>query len=300
MSVYSIKDLEQLSGIKAHTIRIWEQRYQIFSPKRTATNIRFYNDEDLKLILNIASLQHFGYKISKIVKMTWAERQEEVRNLSVKNQSYDDQVNELSVSMIDLDETYFNQIIDTSISQIGLEKTMMEIIYPFLQKIGVLWITNSINPAQEHFISHLVRQKLIVLTNELLPAKNNSPLFVLFLPDGELHELGLLFANYMIRSRGIKTLFFGQIVPLSALEEVYQEKKPEFMFTCITANPGASDIQAYVNSISEKFKDTKILVTGPQAVNNGLKSPKNVKILSHFHDLIDIVEAESKSKSASI
>lgn len=290
MSIYSIKNLEHLSGIKAHTIRIWEQRYNLFTPKRTSTNIRFYDDEDLKLILNIASLQHFGYKISKIVKMTWEERLEEVRKLSVENQSYDDQVNELSVSMIDLDEAYFNKIIDTSIDQIGLEKTMMEIIYPFLQKIGVLWLTDSINPAQEHFITHLIRQKLIVMTNELPMAEKDRPLFVLFLPDGELHELGLLFANYMIRSRGIRTLYFGQIVPLTALEEIYQEKKPDYMFTCITTNPTAEDIQNYVSTISDKFTGTQILITGPQAVNNGIKSPKNVKILSHFHALIELSE----------
>lgn len=297
MSVYSIKDLEHLSGIKAHTIRIWEQRYKIFSPERTSTNIRLYSDEDLKLILNIATLQHFGYKISKIVQMTWSEREEEMRQLSNKSHSYEDQVNALSVAMIDMDEAYFNEIIDTCESNIGLEKTMMEIMYPFLQKIGVLWITNSINPAQEHFITHLIRQKLIVSTSQLKISKE-GPLFILFLPDEELHELGLLFANYMIRARGIRTMFFGQIVPLGALEEVYVEKKPDYMFTCITTSPGSSEIQSYVNQIGNKFIDSKILLTGPQAVGNGISCPKNVKILTHFHDLIEL--AESHRQQANI
>ncbi len=289
MSVYSIKDLEHFSGIKAHTIRIWEQRYGIFTPQRTSTNIRFYSDEDLKLILNIASLQHFGYKISKIVGMNWDERQETVRRLSVENKSYPDQVNELSVAMIDLNETYFNQILDTSVDEIGLEQTMMQIIYPFFQKIGTLWITDAINPAQEHFISHLVRQKIIVMTNQL-EFSDSGPLFVLFLPDKELHELGLLFANFMIRSRGLKTMFFGQIVPIDALEEVYLEKKPEYMFSSITSSPPIDEMQSYINTLGKKFKETKILLTGPQVVNQGFSCPDNVEILGHFDSLISLID----------
>lgn len=285
MSIYSIKDLEHLSGIKAHTIRIWEQRYQLFSPQRTSTNIRFYSDDDLKLILNIASLQHHGYKISKIVGMPREARQQEVQRLSLANKSFEDQVNALSVAMIDLDEVFFNKIVDSNVKNVGFERTMMEIIYPFLQKIGILWMTNSINPAQEHFISHLVRQKLIVATDKLkVPSK--GPLFVLFLPDGELHELGLLFANFMLRSRGVRTLFFGQILPLKALEEVYHHVNPSFMFTCITSSPGSGEIQSYINSLSQKFKDSTILITGPQVVGAGLSQISNVEQINQFGDLI--------------
>lgn len=291
MSVYSIKDLEHLSGIKAHTIRIWEQRYQLFSPQRTATNIRFYSDDDLKLILNIASLQHHGYKISKIVGMPREARQQEVQRLSLANKSFEDQVNALSVSMIDLDEEYFNKIVESNVKNVGFERTMMEIIYPFLQKIGILWMTNSINPAQEHFISHLVRQKLIVATDKLkLPT--NGPLFVLFLPEGELHELGLLFANFMLRSRGFRTMFFGQILPLKALEEVYHDVNPPFMFTCITSSPSSTEIQSYINTLSQKFKESTMLITGPQVVGAGLSLNSNVEQISRFQDLISFLESK--------
>jgi MerR family transcriptional regulator, light-induced transcriptional regulator len=289
MSVYSIKDLEHLSGIKAHTIRIWEQRYQLFSPQRTATNIRFYSDDDLKLILNIASLQHHGYKISKIVGMPRELRQQEVQKLSLANKSFEDQVTALSVAMIDLDEGYFNKIVDSNVKQIGFELTMIKIIYPFLQKIGILWMTNSINPAQEHFISHLVRQKLIVATDELKVPKN-GPLFVLFLPEAELHELGLLFANFILRSRGVRTLYFGQIVPLKALEEVYHNVNPEFLFTCITSSPSSKEVQSYINSLSQKFGDSTILITGLQVIGAGLSPSSNVEQISRFEDLISFLE----------
>jgi len=162
VSTYSIKDLEHLTGIKAHTIRIWEQRYDILSPKRTDTNIRYYDSTDLKHMLNIALLNNNGYKISKIAKMSQEEVFEAVLQTIDKNNNYSDQINALTVAMIDLNEAQFEKIMSTNILQIGFEDTMLNIIYPFLTKIGFLWQIDSINPAQEHFMTNLIRQKLIV------------------------------------------------------------------------------------------------------------------------------------------
>ncbi|MDX5478997.1 MAG: MerR family transcriptional regulator, partial [Cyclobacteriaceae bacterium] len=162
MSTYSIKDLEQLSGIKAHTLRIWEQRYSLLSPKRTDTNIRYYDDEDLKLILNVALLNDNGIKISKIASMSSEEMREQVVKMTEKSLTHDDQIHALTICMIEMDEERFDKVLSTNILKIGFEQTMMNIIYPFMSKIGVLWQTGAINPAQEHFISNLVRQKLIV------------------------------------------------------------------------------------------------------------------------------------------
>ena len=209
MSVYSIKDLEHLSGIKAHTIRIWEQRYELFSPQRTATNIRFYSEEDLKLVLNISTLRNHGLKISKIVNMSPQAIIDEVQKWIVESELFEDQIHELTKAMVDMDEFVFNQTLNQNIEKHGFEKAMMQIIYPFMNKIGILWLTNAINPAQEHFISHLVRQKIISVTDQL-EYKIEGPLFFLFLPEGELHELGLLLANYLLRARGVRTVFFGQ------------------------------------------------------------------------------------------
>jgi len=285
MSVYSIKDLEHLSGIKAHTIRIWEQRYQIFSPQRTETNIRFYSDNDLKLILNIALLYNNGLKISKIVAMSPPEITHQVKVLSEDSTSFDDQINAMTVAMIDINEQEFNKVINSDIEKFGFEKTMTEIIYPFLKKIGILWVTNSINPAQEHFISHLVREKLIVHTEKIV-FEENAPLFLLFLPEGELHELSLLFANYILRARGFRTIFFGQSVPLNAMEEVYFELNPEYVLTVMTTVPDPSEVQDYVNTIGKKFSEAQIFITGAQVVGNMIECTENMQILNQFEDLM--------------
>ncbi|MEO1254142.1 MAG: MerR family transcriptional regulator, partial [Bacteroidota bacterium] len=275
MSVYSIKDLEHLSGIKAHTIRIWEQRYNLFSPQRTATNIRYYNEDDLKLILNISTLKNHGFKISKIVSMPTEELQEEVKKVGFESESFEDQISALTLAMIDMDEKSFGSILNSNISKIGFEDTMMQIIYPFMRKIGVLWLTDSINAAQEHFISHLVRQKLIAAT-DAIEDPTNGKLYILFLPEGELHELGLLFANFLIRSNGNRTVFFGQTVPLNALEEVYHKLEPDYILTALTTTPDSSEVQGYVNKLSSKFKDAEILITGNRVVGQDLEIPENV------------------------
>ena len=167
MAIYSIKDLEKLTGIKAHTIRIWEQRYQIVMPKRTRTNIRYYDDNDLKYLLNVALLNKNGTKISKIAKMGEQEIAVKVAELSEVSFENTTQLDALTISMIEMDEYKFDKIISTNIDQLGFEKTMIEIINPFLEKLSVLWLTGSINPAQEHFISCLIRQKIIVAIDKV-------------------------------------------------------------------------------------------------------------------------------------
>ena len=170
MAIYSIKDLEKLSGIKAHTLRMWEHRYKIIEPQRTETNIRYYLDEDLKFILNVALLNKNGIKISKISKMSKEEIAQKVAAISEINFEYGTQLDALTISMIEMDEFKFDRIISTNIQQLGFERTMLEIIYPFLDKLSLLWLTGSINPVQENFMSYLIRQKLIVaIDNESLP-----------------------------------------------------------------------------------------------------------------------------------
>lgn len=293
MSVYSIKDLEHLSGIKAHTIRIWEQRYDLFSPQRTATNIRFYNDDDLKLILNIASLKEHGFKISKIVAMPKDLLEEEVRKIGFENRSYQDQVSALTLAMIDLNEDAFSLILDECTSTHGFEKAMMEIIYPFMRKIGILWLTNSINPAQEHFITHLVRQKIIVATDQA-EINNEGPLFLLFLPEGELHELGILFANFLLRMKGARTIFFGQTVPLDAIEEVYLKISPAYIITALTTAPETKEVQKFIKKLGSKFQECQVYVTGSRVIGQDIEFPSNVGVLNQFEDLIQLIQSTVK------
>ena len=196
MGQFSIKEIEQLTGIRAHTLRIWEQRYDLPKPKRSGGNVRFYDDEDLRLLLNISVLNRNGLKISEITKLTEKEIGARVDLLASSEGGMSVQIHAMLSAMLDLDESRFNRVLTSCILQSGLERTMMEVVFPFMSKIGLLWQTGSLNTAYEHFMSALLRQKLIVAIDgqdeKLLPAPKN---FLLFLPEGEYHELGLLFGH---------------------------------------------------------------------------------------------------------
>ncbi len=288
MSNYSIKDLEQLSGIKAHTLRIWEQRYNIISPSRTDTNIRTYADTDLKLVLNIALLKDHGYKISEIAKFSQDEMHQEVIKISEQKMNYPDQIHSLTIAMLDLDEDRFEKIINTNILQFGFENMMIHIIYPFLSRIGTLWITGSIGPAQEHFMSNLIRQKVIVaIDGQVVKQKPTQKKYVLYLPEGEMHELGLLFANYIIRARNHQTVYLGQSLPFNEIEFAHDIHKPDYIFTAITSVPTGNEVQPYVNKLAERFKDSTIYITGYQVVGQDIVAPSNVKIINNVYQLIE-------------
>jgi MerR family transcriptional regulator, light-induced transcriptional regulator len=289
MSNYSIRDLEQLSGIKAHTLRIWEQRYDILKPDRTDTNIRTYDDKDLKLVLNIALLKDHGYKISEISKMEADEMSKEVMLISDKQLNYPDQIHALTISMLDLDEERFEKIVSTNTLQFGFENMMINIIYPFLSRIGTLWITGSIGPAQEHFISNLIRQKLIVAIDGQLPSlRQGAKKYLLYLPEGEMHELSLLFGNYIVRSRQNKVIYLGQSLPFNELAFACTIHKPDYIFSVITSVPGQDEIQRYVYRLAKEFPDTKILLTGYQVVGQDIDCPDNVEIITQIRQLMEI------------
>ena len=290
MSNYSIRDLEQLSGIKAHTLRIWEQRYNIIQPKRTDTNIRLYDDQDLKLVLNISLLKDHGHKISEISKLSLNEMSKAVITITDQKLSYPDQIHALTLSMIDLDEERFEKIISTNFLQNGFTNTMIYIIYPFLNRIGTLWVTGSIGPAQEHFITNLVRQKIIVaIDGQVVKYHPDSKKFILYLPEGELHEMGLLFASYIIRSRHHKVVYLGQTLPFNELIFAYDIHKPDYIFSVITSVPANDEVQAYVDTLSEQFPDAKILLTGYQIVGQDIQLGDNCKIINKIDDLVEIL-----------
>ncbi len=291
MCVYSIKDLEQLSGIKAHTLRIWEQRFNIISPNRTDTNIRLYSDDDLKLVLNISLLKDNGYKISKIVKMSEEEMRTEAIKLTEKKLTYPEQIQALTLAMIEMDEQRFEKIMASNILQLGFEKTMINVVFPFFQRIGILWQTGSISPAHEHFVSHLVRQKLMVaIDGQYHMITDHSKKFLLFLPEEETHELTLLFSSYIIKVRKHHPIYLGPDSPLEAIKSIYDVHKPDYLLSIATSAPGLSQIQNYVNKLSELTPDATVLLSGFQIVGQELKRPSNVIFMNHFEDLISFVE----------
>lgn len=279
MGKYSIKELEQLSGIKAHTIRIWEKRHKLIQPERTQTNIRFYSDEDLKKIINVSVLNNHGLKISKIATLTPDDLNKKVFALAVTQNSTDLYIDQLIVSMVDLDEEKFEQLISSLNLKFGLERMVTEIIYPFLDKIGVLWQTNNITPAQEHFISNLVRQKLIVAIDGLpIPAKNGTRA-VLFLPEHELHELGLLFQYYLVKKSGIRTYYLGQGVPHNDLKKVVEDHLPHYLIASLTSHSPIESMQEYVDKLSADFPHIKIFLSGSAIRKSDLRCPSGITIL---------------------
>jgi len=232
---YSIKDLEKLSGIKAHTIRIWEKRYKLVEPARTSTNIRYYTDEDLKKLLNVSMLNRYGFRISNIVAMSQEEMNRRLTDISLHDSDYDLEVENLVLSMIELDESRFERILSSSIVKYGFEETMTGILHRFFEKIGVLWQTGTITPAQEHFVSNLIRQKLIkAIDNLKFPDAINLKSFLLFLPENEYHEIGLLFFHYLIKKHGHQVIYLGQNVPIHDLKEIATLREIDFLFTSIT------------------------------------------------------------------
>ncbi|MBX2927475.1 MAG: MerR family transcriptional regulator [Saprospiraceae bacterium] len=292
MAIYSIKDLEKLSGIKAHTLRIWEQRYGLIEPKRTKTNIRYYEDEDLKFILNIALLNRNGFKISKIAGMTKANIAEKVASLSEMNFEYGTQLDALTLSMIEMNEFKFDRILSANIQQIGFERAMLEIIYPFLDKLSLLWLTGSIHPVQENFISYLIRQKLIVAIDKApLLSGPKVKKFLLYLPEGERQELTLLFMHYLVKSRGYQVVYLGQDISLADLRDAGQILSPDFIFTMITETFGKEPVQRYVDKLADAFPDCRLLLSGYQVIAQNVKAPENAVILSSLDQTLEFLES---------
>ena len=291
MAVYSIKDLEKLSGIKAHTIRIWEQRYGILEPQRTKTNIRYYQDEDLKLLLNVALLNKNGIKISKIAKMGDQELAEKVAAISEINFEDGTQLDALTISMIEMDEGKFDRIVNTNIEQIGFERTMMEVIYPFLDKLSLLWLTGSINPVQENFISYLIRQKIISAINSTpLTGERDDFKIILYLPEGERQELSLLFMHYLLKSRKKYVIYLGQDISLTDLLDANRIHNADYIFTMITETFAQEPVQDYVDRLADAFPDTQILLSGYQVVAQEVETPSHITILRSLEQMLNFIK----------
>lgn len=290
MATYSIKDIEKLTGIKAHTIRIWEKRYDIIDPERTDTNIRTYSDNDLKKILNISILNKNGIKISKIVSMSEEEIGAKLlEHTSAKHEPsiYQD---ELLLHMVNMDEAAFHKSLDRCITQEGFEKTYYEIVFPFLDKIGVLWQVGSINPAQEHFVSNLIRQKLIVAIDHYpYPENNKSIEVILFLPENDLHELGLLFYHYIVRSSGFNSIYLGQGLPYDDMISTLKTLKPKFIITSLINAVTEEEITTYFSNLLNDYPTGKIIAAGFQSVYHKENLPQGIHVLEKSTELRKIL-----------
>lgn len=294
LAVYSIKDLEKLSGIKAHTLRVWEKRYGIIDPKRTDTNIRYYLDDDLKKLLNIALLNRYGYKISKIADMSESEMSERVSQISQQMSENDAQLDALTISMIEMDEIKFDRIISQNIGQIGFENTMMEVVYPFLDKLSVLWFTGSINAAQESFMANLIKQKIYVALDELNHNfEFNDKTFLIYLPEGETQELSMLFIHYILKVRNFKVINIGANISFDDLRDAYEIVKPNYIFTMINEARGKFNTESYIKKVTDFFQECSVVFSGYQVVQQKIESKGNCTILNSLDEVLHFLEFDT-------
>ena len=283
MAVYSIKDLENLSGIRAHTIRIWEKRYNLIDPHRTNTNIRYYTDNDLKKILNVAVLNRHGIKISNIAKLSDLELKEEIIRVSGDSLASDTIVDSLVMAMIDFDEYKLEALIDKSIRKKGLKTTVTEVLYPFISKVGILWQSGDIYPAQEHFVTFTIRQKIIAATDALPNSFNpDGKKFLMLLPEGEWHEIGLLIAQNLVREAGHEVIYLGQSVPYSDVLAIGAAKKIDAILISHSTAIHGFDLLQYLKDLGGAFPDKKILFMSPLSSDSfQALSPNHI----HLHEI---------------
>ena len=260
--MYSIADLEKLSGIKAHTLRIWEKRYNIVEPNRTDTNIRFYNDNQLRKILNISFLINNGFKISKLAKLDSLNLSIKVKESSTISTNYESFVNDIIVSALTFDTELFNKTFDDIIKKIGLTKTYESIIIPCLNKIGSLWSSGDLYPAQEHFLSNLIKQKLYHILEDRKSEITIDKTILLFLPPWENHDFALIYADVLLQERGINVVNIGRSVSIDSIYECIEKTNPDYIFTTVIVGHKVSEIQEFCDGINAKNKRGKFLLGG--------------------------------------
>jgi DNA-binding transcriptional MerR regulator len=289
MNSFTIKDLANLSGIKAHTLRIWEQRYNFLKPHRTDTNIRYYSNNELKTILNIALLNKYGFKISHIDKMTDEEVKEKILSLNQLQAQQERIVHDLIQQMVDMDMDAFEQTLDGYISVKGIERTITQIIFPYLEKIGILWVTNHINPAQEHLVSNVIRQKLIAGIEAVKTPLTSSKKVLLFLPEGEYHELGLLFMYFLLKSKGVATIYIGASVPLKDVEYVVNHKKPDYLYCHLTTVGQNFNFERFLLNLTQVFKTIPVLISGRLTTTYTKKIPPAITFKRSYTEVVNFI-----------
>lgn len=291
MNAFTIRDLENLSGIRAHTIRIWEQRYSFLKPRRTQTNIRYYDSDELKIILNVALLNKNGYRVSSIDKMTPEEIGRKILALNSDSAQLDRLINDMLKDMIDLNAAGFERTLDEFIQHNGIANAINNLIFPFLNKVGILWMTNHVRVSQEHLVSNIVRQKLIRGIEDIKVNDTSSKAIVLFLPDGEYHELGLLYVQYLLKMRGKNTIYLGADVPIEELAYVCNTKQPKVLYTHLTSLPARFNFEKYLSVIRQNINDTPVFISGRVTQDYTKKIPVGIKFGSSLEEVINHLAA---------
>ncbi|HEX7584835.1 MAG TPA: MerR family transcriptional regulator [Prolixibacteraceae bacterium] len=285
MTLYSIKDLEHLSGIKAHTIRIWEKRYQLLDPDRTDTNIRLYSDNDVRRILNVTMLIKSGYKISSIAAFDEAKLQAEVLRINRNFNDPEKNIDQLLFQTVNLNTLGFELLLDKIILDNGFSKTIQNVIFPFFERIGILWQAGSIFAAHEHFVSNLIRSRLIMETGKF-ENQESAKTVLFFLRENEWHELGLLYFNFLAAQAGLRCVYLGQSLPFSDLANLLINNEFDFICTSFIHAIEKPELEQYLANLSLVFNRNKILISGRQIAIHKPKLPSNVSVVKNSNDFL--------------
>lgn len=291
MNSFVISQLEQYSGIKSHTIRMWEQRYNALTPNRSKGNTRYYDNSQLRRLLNIVSLSESGYKVSDLARMQdseinkiLAEKLSGLKDLNNPNEYY---ISQLIGAGISYDEQYFEKVLSHCMLKFGIDKTYVEIIYPMISRVGLMWANESLPPAQEHFMSNLIRQKLFTAIDALAPPVKNDK-WILFLPENEFHEIGLLYANFIIKRAGANVIYLGSNVPVSTLNSAVNDIKPTNFLFFLVHYDSPEECQSYINLLSNKFPGVKLNISGNEKLISQLKLNDNINWIKSSQDLLNL------------
>jgi DNA-binding transcriptional MerR regulator len=289
MDRFTISDIENLCGIKAHTLRIWEKRYGLLVPKRKESNHRYYDNDDLKHILQVTYLYHNGYKISRIAALPKDELKKYIEATGDRTAHLFFE-NELLQAAFTFDETSFEETLNTAIERMGFEECILKVVYPYFEKVGMLWMNDIAVPAQEHFSSNIIRNKIITAIDKVqTPADKDERPVILFTPDGEHHEIPLLFASYLFKKQHKPVIYLGANVSLETLKDFCSQKECGELFFHIITNFTGFSIDEYLVTLCGTFPSHKMIMSGPLTHNVAVK-PDNCILLSSLEKLIDFIK----------
>ena len=290
MAEYKIKDLENLTGIKSHTIRIWEKRYRILSPDRTDTKIRTYSDSELTHLLTVSMLNRNGIKISKIAKLSQEDMNKLLWDIKV-NKEPEYSMDKLLLSLVSLDEQLFKETLANLLETEGLEKTFTDHLIPFLDRIGIMWLIGSVNPAQEHFMSNLIRQKIISeIDKQEIPVSTEKSV-LMYLPEHEWHEMSLLFYHFLLRSKGVPTFYLGQSLPYESLVECIEKLKPNYILSSWLTAVDGKLVVGYFKKLKSDYPNLDVFAGGPQIKANSTALKKYIIEVNDLASIMNHLEA---------
>lgn len=295
MDNFSISELQQLSGIKAHTIRIWEQRYNALTPHRSEGNTRFYDNDHLKRLLNIVSLLEDGYKISQLGTLSDEELHallaEKIEHSGIGEDNNEYFVSQLISAAMSYDELRFQKLFNECIQEQGLTNTYNKILYPMLKRMGLMWDIDSISPAQEHFSSNLIKQKIYAAIEALPDPTSQDKKWLLFLPENEFHEIALIFSNYIIQEAGQPVIYLGSNVPFKTLEKAAEDTQATDLLFFFVHHIDPEKANTFIQTLSKSFKKVKIHFAGNTQLIGQLSLPKNVNWIRTPEDLMTVINA---------